>query len=81
MPRISGKVALVTVGGTGIGRACALLFAKQGARVVLAGAATNPLGRLGQPRDVAQMAVHQASEESSWVTGAALPLDGDLTAY
>lgn len=43
--------------------------------------ATLPLGRLGKPEDVAHMAVFLASEESSWLTGAALPLDGGLTAY
>jgi NAD(P)-dependent dehydrogenase (short-subunit alcohol dehydrogenase family) len=40
-----------------------------------------PLGRMGQPEDVAQMAVYLASDESSWITGAAMPLDGGLTAY
>ena len=40
-----------------------------------------PLGRLGQPEDVAQMALYLASDESAWITGAALPLDGGLTAY
>jgi NAD(P)-dependent dehydrogenase (short-subunit alcohol dehydrogenase family) len=40
-----------------------------------------PLGRLGLPEDVAQMALYLASDASAWVTGAALPLDGGLTAY
>jgi NAD(P)-dependent dehydrogenase (short-subunit alcohol dehydrogenase family) len=40
-----------------------------------------PLGRLGRPEDVAQMALYLASEESAWATGAALPLDGGLTAH
>jgi NAD(P)-dependent dehydrogenase (short-subunit alcohol dehydrogenase family) len=44
-------------------------------------AAEIPLGRLGKPEDVAQMALYLASEESAWVTGAVLPLDGGLTAY
>jgi len=43
--------------------------------------ASIPLGRIGRPADVAEMAVFLASEESSWVTGAAMPLDGGLSAY
>jgi NAD(P)-dependent dehydrogenase (short-subunit alcohol dehydrogenase family) len=43
--------------------------------------ATIPLGRIGRPADVAEMAVFLASEESSWLTGAAIPLDGGLSAY
>jgi NAD(P)-dependent dehydrogenase (short-subunit alcohol dehydrogenase family) len=43
--------------------------------------ATFPLGRAGQPADVAEMAVFLASDESSWLTGAAIPLDGGLSAY
>ena len=40
-----------------------------------------PLGRLGKPEDVAELAVYLASDESAWVTGAAWPIDGGLTAY
>ena len=40
-----------------------------------------PLGRMGQPQDVAGMAVFLASDEASWVTGTAIPLDGGLSAY
>lgn len=43
--------------------------------------ASIPLGRMGRPVDVAEMAVFLASDESSWLTGAAIPLDGGLSAY
>jgi NAD(P)-dependent dehydrogenase (short-subunit alcohol dehydrogenase family) len=43
--------------------------------------ATLPLGRFGKPDDVAELAVFLASEESSWVTGTAIPVDGGLSAY
>jgi len=40
-----------------------------------------PMGRFGRPEEVARLALFLASEESSWMTGAALPLDGGLSAY
>lgn len=40
----------------------------------------HPLGRFGQPEDIAACAVYLASDESSWVTGAAFPIDGGFTA-
>ena len=43
--------------------------------------ATIPAGRFGQPQDIAGLAVFLASDESSWMTGTAIPVDGGLTAY
>jgi NAD(P)-dependent dehydrogenase (short-subunit alcohol dehydrogenase family) len=40
----------------------------------------HPIGRLGQPEDIAGMAVYLASDESSWVTGAVFPVDGGYLA-
>ncbi len=40
----------------------------------------HPIGRLGQPEDVGGLAVYLASDESSWVTGAAFPVDGGYLA-
>jgi NAD(P)-dependent dehydrogenase (short-subunit alcohol dehydrogenase family) len=42
--------------------------------------AAHPIGRLGRPEDVAGLAVYLASDESSWVTGAVLPVDGGYVA-
>jgi A-factor type gamma-butyrolactone 1'-reductase (1S-forming) len=59
------KVALVTGGGAGIGRAAALLFAKRGASVVV----TDVL------RDTAEETVAQITRSG----GKAMALDGDVT--
>jgi NAD(P)-dependent dehydrogenase (short-subunit alcohol dehydrogenase family) len=39
-----------------------------------------PLGRVGEPDDVARAALFLASDDASWITGAVLPVDGGLTA-
>jgi len=43
--------------------------------------ASIPLGRFGKPADIAGLAVFLASEESSWMTGSVIPVDGGVTAY
>jgi NAD(P)-dependent dehydrogenase (short-subunit alcohol dehydrogenase family) len=42
--------------------------------------ARHPLGRLGQPEDVAYGALFLASDESSFMTGSELVIDSGLTA-
>ena len=39
-----------------------------------------PLGRMGQPEDIAAGILYLASDESSFVTGAELVIDGGMTA-
>ena len=40
--------------------------------------AQTPLGRIGQPDDIAPIAVFLASEESGWLTGETLVASGGL---
>src|SRR5206468_1995513 len=42
--------------------------------------ASHPLGRLAEPREIAELVLFLASDEASFVTGAALPVDGGFTA-
>jgi len=39
-----------------------------------------PMGRFGKPEDIAYGCLYLASDESSWVTGTALTIDGGYTA-
>lgn len=40
-----------------------------------------PMGRFGKPLDIAMGCLYLASDESAWVTGSELVIDGGLTAY
>jgi NAD(P)-dependent dehydrogenase (short-subunit alcohol dehydrogenase family) len=42
-------------------------------------AALHPLGRIGEPHDVAAAVAFLASDAASWITGVVLPVDGGAT--
>jgi NAD(P)-dependent dehydrogenase (short-subunit alcohol dehydrogenase family) len=39
-----------------------------------------PLGRVAKPEDIANTALFLASDESAYITGVAIPVDGGFTA-
>jgi NAD(P)-dependent dehydrogenase (short-subunit alcohol dehydrogenase family) len=63
-PRLQGKVALITGGGMGMGRAASVLFAEEGARVVVA--------------DIDGAAAHDTVELVSKAGGEAVAVIGDV---
>ena len=65
--RLEGKVALITGGGSGIGKAAALLLAQEGARVAV----------LGRTREKLDRTVKRIAETG----GEALAVQGDVSKY
>ena len=59
---LTGRVALVSGAASGMGRAMSLALAEA--------------GRLGRPADIKGLAILLASDASSWITGALIPMDG-----
>ena len=47
--------------------------------LIQAAAGRCPLGRLGTTDDIANLALYLASDESSWVTGASIAIDGGMS--
>ena len=42
--------------------------------------AYQPIGRMGRPEEIAQLALYLCSDEASFITGVAYPIDGGVTA-
>ncbi|MBD0257289.1 MAG: glucose 1-dehydrogenase [Cytophagales bacterium] len=72
MDRLKDKVAIITGGGSGIGAATSMLFARQGAKVMITGNKEEEIKRvadqIGQADGVASYAVHDISKEADWKT-------------
>ena len=43
-------------------------------------ARVHPLGRIGEPEEVATLVTFLASDDASFITGTAIPIDGGMTA-
>jgi len=56
------------------------LTSEQVAEILPTFNALHPLGRNGQPRDVADALMFLASDQASWITGQVLSVDGGVTA-
>ena len=80
--RLKGKTAIVTGGGTGLGRGIALRFGVEGASIVVSGRRPAPLDAVAQKINAGggRAAAFLASDEARWITGVALPVDGGMTA-
>lgn len=63
--RLGGKIAIITGGGSGIGRACAVRFAREGARVVV----------VDLDADAAGAVVHELADQG----GTAIAISGDAS--
>jgi NAD(P)-dependent dehydrogenase (short-subunit alcohol dehydrogenase family) len=77
MGKLEGKIALVTGDNSGIGLATAKQFVTEtGEQRKKMISATVPLGRFGTPDEIAKAVVFLASDDSSYITGTELFVDG-----
>lgn len=56
-----------------------IFLAPEAQAVARMGIAATPLGRIGQPAEVAKAALHLVSDDAGFTTGASLLIDGGLT--
>jgi NAD(P)-dependent dehydrogenase (short-subunit alcohol dehydrogenase family) len=78
--RLQGKIARVTGGARGIGLAIAKAFVAEGATPVIAYNYLIPMTRYGTPEEIANAAVFLSSDESRYIHGHTLNVDGGFRA-
>jgi NAD(P)-dependent dehydrogenase (short-subunit alcohol dehydrogenase family) len=69
MQRLAGKVALITGGASGIGRACSILFAAEGAQVVLTDVRDGEAvaAQISASAQLARLEKHDVAAEEDWI--------------
>jgi NAD(P)-dependent dehydrogenase (short-subunit alcohol dehydrogenase family) len=72
--KLTGKVAIITGGSSIIQQKKLAMF------FLFQAISEHPIGRIGMSEDVAKAILYFASDDSSWATGAVLPLDGGMAA-
>ena len=88
MKNLSDKTVFITGAAKGFGAEPAQQMAHEGTTLGIAdndtirkpAAEKHPLGRVAEPTDIANVMVFLASDESAFMTGVSMPVDGGLTA-
>ena len=78
MGRLEKKIAMITGAGGehGLGRAIARRFAEEGAAADQGHGAATPVGRVGRPDDVAEVAAFLAGDAAEYITGQSINVTG-----